>query len=265
MKDFYYILGTSFSDSHEEITESYQKLSKKLYPDLDDNDSYFRNRYLDVQEAYETLKDPIRRKLYDEELKAYKGSASLTTLKQRPYSKTKYINIGATLILISFTILFGSYVIKSIYGTKKPKVNSLPIASTITVKHKVWHPRKRHFKAKYSFAAFTPVKSKYQANTTTALGNNPTTDLDTMNVTRSIATLPDAVESKTPDENEISEAEIKSNETGVVYMRESGRYNSAVIKVIPNHTKVQLLERGDKYFKIQLDNVAGYVPKWTVH
>jgi curved DNA-binding protein CbpA len=264
MKDFYYILGTSFSDNHEEITETYQKLSQKLYPDFSDNDDYFRNRYLEIQEAYETLNDPIRRKLYDEQLRAYKASASSIPSKQHPYSKTKYINIAATLILVGFTILFGSYVIKSLYSTKKPKVNSLPIASAVTVKHKLWHPRKKHVKATYSFTATTPVKSKYQVKTNPALVNNPTTDLDTINVASSIATLPAVVESKASDEIETWEAEIRSNETGVVYMRESGRYNSAVIKVIPNHTKVQLLERGDKYFKVQLDNVAGYVPKWTV-
>lgn len=62
MKDYYKILEVSSSASEEEIKKSYRNLCKKYHPDLSKESS---DIFLEIQEAYETLSDPEKRKAYD--------------------------------------------------------------------------------------------------------------------------------------------------------------------------------------------------------
>jgi curved DNA-binding protein CbpA len=61
MKDYYYFLGISQDASEEDIKKSYRKLSLKYHPDKNENDDFFADRFREIQEAYETLSDPVRR------------------------------------------------------------------------------------------------------------------------------------------------------------------------------------------------------------
>lgn len=68
MKDYYYFLGIPQNASAEDIKKAYRKLSLKYHPDKNDNDVYFSDRFKEVREAYETLTDPQRKKIYDQNL-----------------------------------------------------------------------------------------------------------------------------------------------------------------------------------------------------
>ncbi len=63
--DYYKILGIKKSASLEEIKLVYRKLSKKFHPDVNNGDEYFQERFKEIQEAYETLSNPEKRKIYD--------------------------------------------------------------------------------------------------------------------------------------------------------------------------------------------------------
>ena len=68
MKDYYYFLGIPQNASAEDIKKAYRKLSLKYHPDKNANDVYFSDRFKEVREAYETLTDPQRKKIYDQNL-----------------------------------------------------------------------------------------------------------------------------------------------------------------------------------------------------
>lgn len=64
-KDYYKILGVSKSADEKEIKTAYRKLAKKYHPDINKAPDA-EQKYKDVNEAYEVLNDPEKRKLYDD-------------------------------------------------------------------------------------------------------------------------------------------------------------------------------------------------------
>lgn len=66
MKDYYYILGVTKNATRDEIKKAYRKLSLKFHPDKNaDDDGFFEARFKEINEAYECLSDPTRRRQYD--------------------------------------------------------------------------------------------------------------------------------------------------------------------------------------------------------
>jgi curved DNA-binding protein len=64
-KDYYDILGVDRSVSQIEIKRAYRKLARKYHPDVSDVEDA-EERFKEVGEAYEVLKDPEKRAAYDQ-------------------------------------------------------------------------------------------------------------------------------------------------------------------------------------------------------
>lgn len=64
-KDYYDILGVSRDASQEEVSKAFKKIARKYHPDLNPNDPEAERKFKDANEAYEVLKDPEKRKRYD--------------------------------------------------------------------------------------------------------------------------------------------------------------------------------------------------------
>ncbi|MCC5944309.1 MAG: J domain-containing protein [Bernardetiaceae bacterium] len=64
--DYYKILGISRGASAEEIRKAYRKLAVKYHPDKNPDNPQAENRFKEISEAYEVLKDPEKRKKYDQ-------------------------------------------------------------------------------------------------------------------------------------------------------------------------------------------------------
>ena len=64
-RDYYEVLGVSKGASDDEIKKSYRNLAKKYHPDTS-TEANATEKFKEVQEAYETLKDPQKRARYDQ-------------------------------------------------------------------------------------------------------------------------------------------------------------------------------------------------------
>jgi molecular chaperone DnaJ len=65
MKDYYEILGVSRNASINDIKKAYRKLARKYHPDLNPGDKGAEQKFKEMNEAHETLKDPEKKKQYD--------------------------------------------------------------------------------------------------------------------------------------------------------------------------------------------------------
>ncbi|QDU31524.1 Curved DNA-binding protein [Anatilimnocola aggregata] len=70
-KDYYETLGVARGASNEEIQKAYRKLARKYHPDLNPDDKTAKQKFQEVQTAYETLSDEKKRQMYDQFGSAY--------------------------------------------------------------------------------------------------------------------------------------------------------------------------------------------------
>jgi len=65
-KDYYETLGLSRGASDDEIKKAFRKLARQYHPDVARDKKRSEEKFKEVNEAYEVLSDPAKRKKYDE-------------------------------------------------------------------------------------------------------------------------------------------------------------------------------------------------------
>src|SRR2546426_7779498 len=65
-KDYYSTLGVAKTATQKELKQAYRKLARKHHPDVNPGVPSAEAKFKEINEAYEVLGDPEKRKKYDE-------------------------------------------------------------------------------------------------------------------------------------------------------------------------------------------------------
>src|SRR5215475_4866281 len=66
IRDYYEVLGVPRTASEKEIKTAFRKLARKHHPDVNPDDPGSAEQFKEINEAYEVLGDPDKRKKYDQ-------------------------------------------------------------------------------------------------------------------------------------------------------------------------------------------------------
>src|SRR5262245_25410040 len=65
-KDYYQTLGVPRGASDADIKKAFRKLAREFHPDVAKDKKKAEEKFKEINEAYEVLSDPAKRKKYDE-------------------------------------------------------------------------------------------------------------------------------------------------------------------------------------------------------
>jgi DnaJ-class molecular chaperone len=77
-RDYYEVLGVPRTATPAEIKKAYRKLARKHHPDVNPDDPGAAERFKEINEAYEVLSDPEKRKRYDSLGQNWRAGADFT-------------------------------------------------------------------------------------------------------------------------------------------------------------------------------------------
>ncbi|MGW8326194.1 MAG: DnaJ domain-containing protein, partial [Desulfobacterales bacterium] len=65
-RDYYEVLGVDRNANESDLKASYRKLALKYHPDRNPGDKEAEEKFKEASEAYEVLRDPQKRNIYDQ-------------------------------------------------------------------------------------------------------------------------------------------------------------------------------------------------------
>jgi molecular chaperone DnaJ len=65
-RDYYDVLGVGRNASDAELKSAYRKLALKYHPDRNPENKEAEDRFKEAAEAYEVLRDPHKREIYNQ-------------------------------------------------------------------------------------------------------------------------------------------------------------------------------------------------------
>ena len=128
MTDHYRILGISKSASQEEIRKSFRYLALKYHPDRNKNSEDAKQKFIQINEAYEVLSDEESRKKYDTSMYDYSSRGNWPK-RARDFEKVyNYARMhGAEDIGKSINNAKNNYTVRYISKRTSAKIRKAPI------------------------------------------------------------------------------------------------------------------------------------------
>ncbi len=111
-KDYYKILGVDRNASQEEIQKAYRKLARQYHPDANSSPGA-DERFKEINEAYEVLRDPEKRKKYDALGSGWRNGQEFTpppgweTIFEQVGKRRRYSGSGGSIFSDFFEAFFG--------------------------------------------------------------------------------------------------------------------------------------------------------------
>lgn len=119
MKDYYVILQIPSDSSQDMIRQAFRRLAKLHHPDKGKQEGSEVNekKFSEISEAYETLRDPAKRREYDERLRYHQIGADFSPRRRadeyypeaEPFYETFFndVSMGADILLTQEEVLRG--------------------------------------------------------------------------------------------------------------------------------------------------------------
>lgn len=189
--------------------------------------------------------------------------------------RLKRFSTSFKVLVIAGILLVAAYAVKLSTSGTKQKIDAEP---TVAVTHPVKKHRKKHKHKSYLATAKKPVLKKDTAKAVTTGLVKVQKPTPVKAVVPNIVTAPkpapvkpvlpvESLPVKQPTENNngfLYTTYVHPNVTGIVKMRREDKFSSNIIADIPANAKVQVLQKGDMYYRVAYNNNIGFVPKWAL-
>src|SRR6478736_4126810 len=106
-KDYYAVLGVPRTASDADLKKAFRKLAREYHPDVAKDKKRAEEKFKEINEAYEVLGDPAKRKQYDQLGPNWKSGTDFRPPPGRGGVSAEEFNLGGTGFSDFFEELFG--------------------------------------------------------------------------------------------------------------------------------------------------------------